>query len=249
MNGVLTARNPDLLRVGIYYDGNFFSHVSLYYRYGHPRRQRLSIRGLHEFIRHRVAEAMGVSRGEVAVTGSHYFRARYWARQAQERDLLFVERAFEDVLISEGVTPHYLPNVDKEKGIEVWLALEAYEAAAQGMCDLVALVAGDSDFVPLARKLNALGVPVMVLGWDVRWEDDFGNHRETVSSIQLMEAANFPLWMNRIVDEADPADPIIGGLFMDGGRSGNNTDATSRENGGRDNGGRENGGGENGDLG
>lgn len=234
MNGVLTARHPELLRVGIYYDGNFFSHVSLFYRYGHPRRQRLSIRGLHEFVRHRVAKAMGLDLWEVAVVWAHYFRARHWARQAQERDLLFVERAFEDVLISEGVTPHYLPNVDKEKGIDVWLALEAYEAAAQGLCDVVVLIAGDSDFVPLVRKLNGLGVPVMVLGWDVRWQDDFGNHRETVSSMQLMDAANFPLWMNQIIEEADPEDPVVGGLFMDGGRSGGGTEVVPRGNGARE---------------
>lgn len=36
-----------LLRVGVFYDGTYFSHVSNYYLYQHERKARLSIEGCH----------------------------------------------------------------------------------------------------------------------------------------------------------------------------------------------------------
>jgi hypothetical protein len=51
------AADSKLMRVGVFYDGNFFFHVSNYYHYHHERRARISVSGLHEFIRHQVAES------------------------------------------------------------------------------------------------------------------------------------------------------------------------------------------------
>jgi len=55
----------------------------------------------------------------------------------------------------EGVVTHYLPltqsagRVIGEKGIDVWLALEAYELAIYKRFDVSVLIAGDGDFLPL----------------------------------------------------------------------------------------------------
>ncbi len=56
----------------------------------------------------------------------------------------------------------------KEVGIDVWLALEAYDLAVHKKFDVLALVASDSDYVPLVRKLNSIGTRVMLLAWDFR---------------------------------------------------------------------------------
>jgi hypothetical protein len=48
-----------LTRIGIFYDGNYFSSVSNYYYYNHKRRARISIEGLHRFIRWQVAGSEG----------------------------------------------------------------------------------------------------------------------------------------------------------------------------------------------
>ena len=37
---------PRLLRIGVFYDGGFFHHISNYYRYAHPRKQRISVPGI-----------------------------------------------------------------------------------------------------------------------------------------------------------------------------------------------------------
>ena len=42
----------NLVRIGIFYDGYYFYKVSNYYKYEHDRRSRISIAGLHDFIRH-----------------------------------------------------------------------------------------------------------------------------------------------------------------------------------------------------
>ncbi len=53
-----------------------------------------------------------------------------------------------------------------EKGLDVWFALETYEMTLLKRYDVTVLVACDRDYLPLVRKLNALGGAVMVLGWD-----------------------------------------------------------------------------------
>jgi hypothetical protein len=55
----MPASDSKLTRIGVFYDGNFFFHVSNYYHYSHERRARISVRGLHEFIRRQVAESEG----------------------------------------------------------------------------------------------------------------------------------------------------------------------------------------------
>jgi hypothetical protein len=53
----MTNISSELTRVGIFYDGNFFSHVSNYYNYTHPRRARINLGGLHNYVRDEVANA------------------------------------------------------------------------------------------------------------------------------------------------------------------------------------------------
>ena len=76
-----------------------------------------------------------------------------------------------------GVTTHYLPlkkrgSFEMEKGIDVWLALEALEQSYYKHYDFVVLLAGDGDYLPLLRKLNAFGIRVMLLFWEFEYEDD-----------------------------------------------------------------------------
>ena len=58
----MAENQQKLTRIGVFYDGNYFLHVSNYYAYHHERRSRLSIAGLHEFVRHKVAEEEGKKR-------------------------------------------------------------------------------------------------------------------------------------------------------------------------------------------
>lgn len=208
--------DPKLMRIGVFYDGNYFYHVSNYYKYTHSRRSRLSIPGLHEFIRNQVAEAEGVDIRYCQIVDAHYFRGRLTAQEANDRQLLLAERTFDDILMREGITTHYLPlGPGGEKGIDVWLALEAFEQALYKRFNVVVLIACDGDYLPLARKLNTLGTRVMVLGWDFRFTDTLGRTRETVTSVELLDEVSYALLMHNIIDDKTRRnDPQISNLFV-----------------------------------
>ena len=103
---------------------------------------------------------------------------------------------------------HYLPVTrNTEKGVDVSLALETLELTIFKKFNIVVLIASDGDYVPLVRKLNALGTRVMVLGWDFEYVDDNGNTRNTITSTRLMNEVSYPLQMHRIINgEIAPRD-------------------------------------------
>jgi uncharacterized LabA/DUF88 family protein/cold shock CspA family protein len=204
-----------LTRIGIFYDGNFFHVVSNYYAYNHPRKARISINGLHEFVRARVAHEEHVDARLCQVVDVHYFRGRFSADEVEAAGKLHSERLFDDVLVREGVTTHYLPMgfAGTEKGIDVWFALEAYELAIYKRFDVCVLVAGDSDYVPLARKLNTLGTRVMVLGWDFEYRDRGDRVQITKTSQALLNEVTYPVLLSAIIEDKTQKDKIKG-LFL-----------------------------------
>jgi cold shock CspA family protein/uncharacterized LabA/DUF88 family protein len=212
-----------LTTIGVFYDGNYFQHISNYYAYHHERRARISVAGLHSFIRHRAALEENTEFHLNTIVDSHYFRGRLSAQEvSNEGNRLYFERLFDDILMMEGVTTHYLPvryiqGYRQERGIDVWLALEALELAYSKKYDVVCLVASDGDYVPLVRKLNTLGIRVMVLGWDFEYFDEEGGRRSTVTSQALLEVTNYPIPMHDIIDNKDESDSnfVIDQLFVE----------------------------------
>jgi cold shock CspA family protein len=212
----MSFHKSKLTRIGVFYDGNYFFHVSNYYQYQHARKARISIDGLHEFIRHQVSEAEGEDVKYCQIVDAHYFRGRPRAQEAEARGLLLRERQFDDILMREGVITHYLPlGPDGEKGIDVWLALETYELAIYKRFDVIVLIACDGDFLPLVRKLNALGARVMLLGWGFSYIDQSGKDRETRTAQVLLEEVTYPVLMHQIIDDRSRrGDPRIDQLFV-----------------------------------
>ncbi|CCH55184.1 protein of unknown function DUF88 [Fibrisoma limi BUZ 3] len=210
-----------LTRIGVFYDGNYFLHVSNYYNYSHERRSRISISGLHEFIRRQVAEEENVDVRLCQIVDAHYFRGRLNAHEANQRgNQLFYDRLFDDILMSEGVVTHYLPvktyqGYRQEKGIDVWLALEAFELALHKKFDVVVLITSDGDYVPLIRKLNTLGSRVMVLSWDFEFLNDEGEKQVTRTSQDLLEDVSYPVGMHELIDtRLRKNDAVIQNLFV-----------------------------------
>lgn len=203
----MSDNQHQLTRIGVFYDGNYFLHVSNYYAYHHERRSRLSIAGLHEFVRHRIAEEEKKDFHLCQIVDAHYFRGRLSAQEASaEGNRLYYDRLFDDILMMEGVTTHYLPvrtvqGYRQERGIDVWMALEAFELTLHKSFDVVILIASDSDFVPLVRKLHTLGVRVMLLAWDYEYYDEEGRRRSTVTSQYLWEEVTYPIAMQNVIDD------------------------------------------------
>lgn len=215
----------NLIRIGVFYDGNYFSHASNYYNYEHSRKARLSVSGIHNYIRHYIAQEEGVEKSYCKITDSHYFRGRLNSYDAHQSNRLLSERIFEDILMNEGIVTHYLPlrYIDGkrgEKGIDVYLALEAFDLAIHKSFDVIVLIACDGDYVPLVKKLNSLGVKVAVLAWDFEYVDSrTGKSRETVTSIDLLNESVYPMLIHEVIDsKVKKNELIVDNLFVKQGK-------------------------------
>lgn len=200
------SSNNSTPKIGVFYDGNFLLHASNYYNYIHSQRRRLSLNGLHDFISQRVAEEEGIDPKRCRVCEAHYFRGRLNAADAAQRgSQLYHDRVFDDILMSEGVHTHYLPlrNIygrKEERGTDVWLSLEVLEMALLGKIDVAVLVVADTDYVPLVRKLIAMGVRVMLISWEFEYTNDEGTRIVTRTSHELLNLAHYPVLMQEVIE-------------------------------------------------
>jgi len=194
---------PTQTRIALFYDGTYLTKVSAYYRYNHAARAHLSFRGLHAYIRALVAECEGTKPEHVAMVEAHFFRGRMNAFEAsrQSERQLYNDRLFDHELAAQGVTAHYLPiahlesGAKTEKGVDVLLALEAFELTLLKKFDVVVLVTTDGDFVPLVRKLNGLGARTMLLGWAFQSVTEEGLLRRTQPSAALEAQVSYAIRM------------------------------------------------------
>jgi uncharacterized LabA/DUF88 family protein/cold shock CspA family protein len=167
---------------------------------------------------HIVAREEGLDPKHCRIVEAHFFAGRIRAQEARERenDALFKDRLWEEILQREAVTAHFLPYGPRgEKGIDVALALECYDAVALKGLDVVVLVTGDGDFVPLVRKLNARGVRVVVLGFS------YGNvdsSRRSYTSRSLLSEATYPFEVSDLIERYAELDEerkeLVDGLFV-----------------------------------
>lgn len=223
--------NYSPLRVGVFYDGNFLLHASNYYNYIHAHHSRLSINGLHQYIRKRVAIEESIEERFCQIVEAHYFRGRINATEASQRgNQLYNDRVFEDILMAEGVHTHYLPlrnlaGRKEERGIDVWLSLEVFQMALQEKIDVAVLIVSDTDYMPLMRKLSSLGVRTMILAWDFEYTNDEGTRMVTKTSHELMHMANYPVAMHTEIERGSTGEnPDILGIFVDSGMNLSATD-------------------------
>jgi uncharacterized LabA/DUF88 family protein len=203
-------------RIAVFYDGSFFWKMSTYYRYTHTRQNYLDISGLHEYIRHRVASLEANNNVSLCqIVEAHFFRGRFSLKAVQAtkdpQKQLETDRFQDQILMWSGVVSHYHPmneatSPPEEKGIDVWLALEAYDLAVHKRFDVLVLVSGDSDFVPLVRKINGLGTRVLIIGVDLP--------STAKTSQKLIDEASYTVMLSEEVDsKTAKGDPIINGIF------------------------------------
>jgi len=212
----MALKKKKSIRIGIYYDGHYFYKVSNYYKFDHPRQARISIQGLHNYISKEVSQRLDADDEDCKVVEAHYFRGR--SIKSGNEKAIVGERFFEDALTKEGVNLHYLPlirganNELKEKGIDVSLALDAYKKATAKAFDILVLIAGDGDYLPLVRELQTIGMPidVMLLSWDF----ECANGDVTMTSQDLLEEVKYPIQMANVIDDRlNLKNPVILGLF------------------------------------
>lgn len=214
-----SAKEPRITRVACFYDGSFFVRVSNYYKHYHDRKSYLSFTGIHEYIRQKVAEHEGTERHLVNMMQSHFFRGRFSLQAAKTANALEADRYFDQLLMYAGIISHYYPMNEsvtppQEKGIDVWLAMEAYDLAVTSGYDVLALVVSDQDFLPLMRKMHARQIRTLVLGVDIRYTDTQGIDRSLATSHQLTNEATYALNLSSEIDAtAGKEDRLVDNLF------------------------------------
>ncbi|MCX7697289.1 MAG: NYN domain-containing protein [Bacteroidales bacterium] len=208
-------KKTDLLRIAMFYDGNYFLHVSNFYNHVHPKQARISINGLHQFIRHFLANEEEIDVNYCQIVEARYYRTRFSAKEIGPKgNQLFFDRLFDDILVSEGVIPFHFPirtvqGVKMEKSIAVWLSLDAFDIAIQKRFDVFALVASDGDYLPLVRKLNSLGIKVLLASWEFEYIDDFGQQKMTKTSQDLIKEVTYPVFLNELIDDENNKDNVL----------------------------------------
>lgn len=218
-----------ITKIATFIDGNFFMIVSSYYKFHHSKGKYIQFKGLAEFIREEVSKQEQIDKRYCQIVEAHWFRGRYNTSQVEQKNpdsskrlkQLTSERVRNDLFMYNGIVQHVYPvqydhktGRTQEKGIDVWLSLEAFELAVLKKFDILALVAGDTDYVPLIRKLNGLGTRVMVLGWDFQYDLSDGQKNITRTSQVLLDECSYPIMMDGVInDRANRNNSIIKGLF------------------------------------
>ncbi len=162
--------HQDNLSIGVFIDGGYFAKIDE----GLAKKNmgKVNVKGLLKFIPDMIAKQFGIDRKLLYITESHYYRGRFRASDAEDRNLLLSERRFEDTLIENDILCHYKHLRQNpsggviEKGVDTWFALDTYELTLYRDFDYVVLISGDADHEMLAKKLKALKTHTILLTWD-----------------------------------------------------------------------------------
>ena len=179
--------------IGLFIDGGYYADIDKGLL---AECRRLNLKGLIKYLQRTIAGKYGLATDQCLVTESHFFRGRFRSADAKRAGKLESERLFEDRLIENDVIFHYkhIREMEdgsiKEKGIDVWFALEAYELALYRDFDFVVLVTGDADHEMLARKIKALKKHVILLTWNFDENDS--------TSPALKEEVTFHIDLNKL---------------------------------------------------
>ncbi len=162
--------HQDNLSIGVFIDGGYFAKIDEGLK--QKNMGKVNIKALLQFIPELIGKQFGIERKLLYITESHYYRGRFRASEAEDRNLLLSERKFEDTLIENDILCHYKhlrlnpAGGIIEKGIDTWFALDTYELTLYRDFDYVVLISGDADHEMLAKKLKALKTHTILLTWD-----------------------------------------------------------------------------------
>jgi uncharacterized LabA/DUF88 family protein len=211
-------------RIAVFFDGGFFDKVDKYHRF-YRKHGYLRFAGILGFIRHMVSDYESIARSSCQIVESHYFRGRFATNDMVEAGKLQDFSYIQDELVEAGIIEHYLPPKwtslgPRERGVDVWLSLEAFDLAVHKRFDVLALVAGDGDYLPLIRKLNGIGIRTMLLAWDFEYEFEAKGERkrvETHTASVLKDACTYEIDMVSMIDDppkkGGKPDPILAAVL------------------------------------
>lgn len=188
------------ISIGLFIDGGYYAKVI---QDAIKNGYILHVKKLMKFCVKYLSDHFELKESDCHITEMHYFRGRYNTDEAINRHIIEEERRFEDWLIKEDVVFHYKhlrtiendygDEVEIEKGIDVWFALETYESSIAHNLDIIVIFTGDGDHEMLLNKLKALKKKAILLTW----------HFSSTNSVSksLSEAATLHIELSKLLPE------------------------------------------------
>ena len=188
--------DKSICRIGVFYDGSYFAYAQNHF-FSFRKLGWMVFTPFHSMIENFLREKeQGFSNYRVVY--SSWFQGLSTSSQSNERQRR-VERNRHIDLIHAGVEPKYVPmsQSQREKGVDILLAIDALQVGLEGKIDIAVLVTGDGDFVPLARALMKNGVRVAVVYFE--YEND--QHKSFINE-RLLRVSNYSLNVNELENDS-----------------------------------------------
>jgi uncharacterized protein (TIGR00288 family) len=184
------------IRIGVFYDGSHFTYAQNHF---HGRKLGwLSFQPFHrlieDFTRRNYQGAM-----DYKVVYSAWYQGLFTSKNADEKKLKLDRNRHHD-LMHAGIETKFFPMSQSqgEKGIDVAMAIDVLQIGLEDTMDVVVLVTGDGDFVPLVRALMKRGMSVIVAYFE--YEE---NGHKSFANERLKEACNHVLNVNSLEKDKD----------------------------------------------
>lgn len=184
--------NKGLLRVGVFYDGSYFTYAQLHYN-TIQENGWIVFEPLHELIEQIISEKeQGFNSYKVVY--SCWFQGLKHTKQTEIKHLE-LERNRHIDLIDAGVELKFTHNnhEQNEKGVDVKMALDVLQIALDDKIDIAVLITGDGDFIPLVRALMKQGKRVLLFYFDYE-----NNYNKSFANKKLINACNYAINFNEI---------------------------------------------------
>jgi uncharacterized LabA/DUF88 family protein len=183
-----------ICRIGVFYDGSFFTYAQ-YHFYAERKLGWLTFPPFHTLIEDFIREKeQGYSIYRVVYAG--WYQGLFTSTQTNEKQM-HVQRNRDIDMMHSGIEPKYVPmsQSQREKGVDVALAIDTLQVGMEGKIDIAVLVTGDGDLVPLARALMKHGVRVAVVYFDYESKQQ---NRKSFANERLLNACNYALNVNEL---------------------------------------------------
>ena len=186
-----------LLRIGVFYDGNHFTYAQNHF-WG-QKQGWLSFQPFHGLIENYISKHyQGFI--DYKVVHSAWYQGLFTSSKAEEKRLKLDRNRHHD-LMHAGIESKFYPmsqSQNNEKSVDVAMAIDILQIGLEGTMDVVVLVTGDGDFVPLVRALMKKGMSVVVAYFEYQEGD-----RKSFANERLKEACNFVLNINALEKDKD----------------------------------------------
>jgi uncharacterized LabA/DUF88 family protein len=171
-------------RIGVFYDGSYFAIAQRYF-YHDKKYGWLDFSQFHSLIENYIrTKEQGFFNYKVVY--SSWFQGISSSNQLDEHQLRNDRNLHYDLMYS-GIEQKFLPMVNqKEKGVDVALAIDSVQVGLDGKIDIAVFVTGDADHIPAVRTLMKNGVRVMIAYFEFN-----GNEHKSFVDQRLRNVSNY----------------------------------------------------------